>query len=121
VASVLTNYLGNLMLATQLVDKTNYLALFAATPGVTGSLADEIAGGGYARQPVTFTQPGSKTLANTDLIRFDAMPACVVTWLAVCDAVSAGNVLFLAPAPYAISVDQDDAFVVPAGALALTI
>ena len=120
-ASVLTNYLGNLMLSAQLVNQSAYLALFAAAPGVTGSLADEIAGGGYARQPITLTQPGSKTTANTDLIRFDAMPACVVTWLGVCDTISAGNLLVVVPAPFPISVDQDDAFVVPAGALAITI
>lgn len=120
-ASVLTNYLGNLMLSTQVVGRNTYLALFAAAPGVTGSLADEIAGGGYARQPIEFTEPGSKTTANTDLIRFDAMPACVVTWLGVADSISAGNLLVVVPAPYAISVEQDDAFVVPAGALAITI
>jgi len=121
VASVLTNYLGNLMLSTQLATGTKYLALFAADPGVTGSLADEIAGGGYARQPIGFTQPGSKTTANTELIRFDAMPACVVNWLGVCDAISSGHLLALVAAPFEISVEADSSFVVPAGALALTI
>ena len=121
-ASVLTNYLGNLMLSQQVVSKNTYLALFAANPGTMGGLGDEIAGGSYARQPIEFTEPGTKTTANTALIRFDAMPACVVTWLGVCDAPSAGHLLFLVPVGGSgISVELDSSFVVPAGSLALTI
>ena len=64
-ASILTNYQGNLMLA-QIGDNatTFYIALFTASPTDLGSFTNEVAGGSYACQQTKFTVASGKTLCR---------------------------------------------------------
>jgi hypothetical protein len=56
------------------------LALHTASPTETGN-ANELAGGAYARQTVTFAlvAAGSPNAANSALVRFDGLPAATIT------------------------------------------
>lgn len=74
---------------------TVYVALFGADPGEAGSFTNEVTGGGYARQAITFgvpSNPGGQSL-NTAAVTFptasaDYLSGANVTHFAICDAAS---------------------------------
>ncbi|MGE4469338.1 MAG: hypothetical protein AB7D47_04310 [Desulfovibrio sp.] len=74
-----------------------WLALFNSTEGLkTGSLAHEVAGGSYVRQPVLFRAAAAGRTANSGPVDF---PVATEDWgpmvgWAILDAVFAGNVLY---------------------------
>ncbi len=65
-----------------------YISLHSADPADTG--ANELTGGGYARQQTDFTAAASGTLSNVGAITWSVPAGDVVGWGAW-DAVSAGN------------------------------
>lgn len=71
---------------------TAYLSLHTADPGLTGT--SEVTGGSYARQEIATGNASGGTLANTDVIAFDGMPAVTVTHVGVWDALTTGNFLY---------------------------
>jgi hypothetical protein len=78
-------------IAAQSFPGTLYLALFSATPSDTGG-GTELAGSGYARQPITFAEAG-QIATNTALIVF---PDATADWVqathwGVFDASTGGN------------------------------
>lgn len=84
-ASVLTNYAGNAMLAAVIVPGTTYyVALFQADPTALGSFVNEVAGGSYARQPSTFATPSGKTTGNNVVLMYTNMPSCTVRYIGIC-------------------------------------
>lgn len=93
-SSVLSNYAGNTALAVLLNRPGLYLACHTSDPTVLGLLSTEVAGGGYIRQSIGFSAPGSKTCASTNAQTFPGMPAVTATYLAVWTAISAGNMIF---------------------------
>lgn len=92
-ASALTNYFGNAIL-TRYFSMARWLVLFTNDPGVTGSFADEVAGGSYVRQRFVATSPSTKSIGNSNAIIFDNLPACTVTYMGLADTQYTGN-LFL--------------------------
>lgn len=66
-----------------------FLSLHSADPADTG--ANELTGGGYARQQTDFTAAASGTLSNVGAVTWSVPAGNVVAWGAW-DAVSAGNV-----------------------------
>lgn len=120
-ASVLSNYAGNLALATLLNGAPVYLALHTADPTVTGLPGTEVAGGGYARQRITFSAASSKTVTSTNAIDFPGMPACTVTYLAVWNATSSGNMIYSFALDTPIVVSTDGEFLAAAGDIALSL
>jgi hypothetical protein len=85
-ASVLTNYQGNLMLGLIGNNSTTfYVALFTASPTDLGSFANEVAGGSYARQPTKFTVASGKTTGNVSPLSFTNMPTTgTVHYVGIC-------------------------------------
>lgn len=78
---------------------TVYLALFSADPG-EGTVANELSGNGYARQPITFGAPAdgagsSRRIQNTGSVVFTSTGSAwtTATHASVMDAVSGGNSL----------------------------
>ena len=74
-------------------DATQYLALFTADPGETGSLAAEATYTGYARVALTKASAwtdGGSSFTNANLVQFGACTAgtSAVTHFAVVDTVS---------------------------------
>ena len=88
-ASILTNYQGNLMLS-QIGDNTTtfYIALFTASPTDLGSFTNEVAGGSYVRQQTKFTVASGKTTANVSPLSFTNMPSVTVHYVGVCRTLS---------------------------------
>lgn len=76
---------------------TVYLGLHTADPAGTG--ANEVTGGSYARQPITFGAPtgSGHILTSSSTATFTGMPACTVTHLSVWDALTSGNMYLGGP------------------------
>lgn len=119
----MSNYLENKLLdflfrgASFTPPSTLYVALCTSTPtdSSTGSTISEIAGGNYARQSLTATTGSwystqgdntatsngtNGTTSNSSSIAWNSVTwSGTVTSVAVCDAASAGNVLFYGALP----------------------
>ncbi len=72
---------------------TYYLSLHTADPGTTG--ANEVTGGSYARQAITFGAASGGVMASTDAQTFTSMPAEAGNlWIGLWTAVTAGTFLW---------------------------
>jgi hypothetical protein len=96
-----------------------YVSLHTADPGETG--ANEVTGGGYARQQVTFNAPSAGSMTNSNLLRWNNMPAVTITHAGLWDAASAGNPLWFGPLSAAVTLSAGSAFEIAAGSLTVTI
>lgn len=116
--SIWSNYAGNRALAYNLGQSGLYLAVHVSDPGVLGDLSTEVAGGGYLRQPITFSDPSGKACVNTIKAYFSGMPIATAEWLAVWDSPGAGNMIARHQLTPTIDVDEDGQLRVEAGDLA---
>lgn len=117
-----SNYLGNAVLARYLTGPGAYLALHTSDPTVLGNLATEVVGGSYVRQHVTlWASPASKTTANSELVVFDNMPACTVTYMSLWDAITAGNMLWAFQLGTPLAVVSSARVPIPVNDLAFTV
>ena len=66
-----------------------YVSLHTGDPGENG--ANEVTGGEYKRQLVTFSTPSNKQTSNPSDIEFVNMPACTITHMGLWDAETEGN------------------------------
>ena len=70
---------------------TVYIALHTGNPGDSGS-ANEVSGGGYARQPATFTiDPSTGTVALSAGLNFTVGSTMTLTHISIWSAVSGGT------------------------------
>lgn len=118
---MLTSYLQKKLgdhsfgIASWTMPTTVYLALFSASPGENGSLTSEISGGSYARVSLTAKMGAADATTgiatNSSTVAFAAPTAAwgSVQFLGICDASSAGNVLYYAPIVNARVVNNGDA------------
>lgn len=103
-----------------------WIALYTASPGESGA-GTEVSGGGYARQPVTFTVTGN-VATNTGEVNFGQATANwgTVTHWAIVDAVTAGNRLWYGATENAggvntgFAVNNGDTFRFPASSITIT-
>lgn len=120
--ALLDHVLGNAAL-TQPADV--YVALFtdAATAGEleAGTITNEVAGGTYARQAVGFDAAAGGTTSNSAGVSFTDMPALTVSYVAVMDAATAGNVLFYGALTASKTLNAGDTFTIAAGDLDITL
>jgi hypothetical protein len=100
----------------------HWLALFSAGPDQTGA-GTELTGGGYARQPVTFTGPdASGTWASAAQIKFpNATAAWNVVGVAIMDAATGGHALFWELLASSLLVPIGDYAAVPLGRLTVRV
>lgn len=119
-----TNYLREALAAHVLNNTaytsptTIYLALFTADLDETGSTTNEVTGGSYARQTLTFTATATDGEYENNSLSFTDMPAATVQALAVMDDLSSGNMLYFANfSP--VSVSASDTYPVNAGVLTI--
>lgn len=68
-----------------------WLALHDADP--LGALPNEVAGGGYSRQPISFAVPSGRTVVSSNAQTFHGLPVDTVPYLAVWTDISTGNVV----------------------------
>jgi len=66
----------NAMLSALAVDK---VSLHTGFPGSIGS--NEVAGGSYAQQTVTFSSPAGGVKAMTSAVTFSGLPICTIRWV----------------------------------------
>lgn len=96
-----------------------YIGLFTVSPGESGG-GTEVSGGAYVRKQVDFDAPVSGVAQNSAPgITF---PAASASWgevvaMALFDAATGGNMLYYGPLTEARTVEQNDVFQFPAGAL----
>lgn len=102
-----------------------YVALFTSTATAAeleaGTITNEVTGGSYARQAVTFDAPAGGATANSAAVSFTSMPAVTVAFAAVMDATTAGNVLFYGALTANKTLNAGDTFTINAGDLDITV
>jgi hypothetical protein len=108
--------------ASYTMSTTIHLALYTSAP-TDSSAGTEVTGGSYARQPATFdaVTSGAGSTTNDTNIDFAGMPACTVVAVAVCDAVTGGNILVYGTLTTAKTLDAGDILRISAGDLSITI
>lgn len=98
-STYLNNAELNTLRATAFSVTTVYASLHIGNPGITG--ANEVTGGSYARQAVTFGAAASSAMSNSAALNFTGMPAVVagtpMTHMGLWDASTAGNFLWAGP------------------------
>lgn len=105
---------------------TAYLALFESTgPGEDNSgTANETSYTNYARQAISVGSPSNGAIANNAEIEFpsvgDASGPYTITWVAVYDAATNGNLLFLKQLPSSQDLDENDSIKFTVGNLTFT-
>ena len=126
--AILDHVLGN---ATYTQPSIIYLGLFTNTSGnassnlEAGVLTDEVSGGDYAREVITFAEAVSPD-GSADSDATVTFPAASANWgevthVAVMDAPSAGNVLFYGTVTTPKTIESGDTFQVSAGNLTITL
>lgn len=93
-----STYLKNKMLdhelgTTSWTKPTVYLSLHTAQPDPSGTPSNEVTGGSYARQAITFSAASGGSTSNNANVNFASMPACTITHWGLYDAPTAGNLL----------------------------
>lgn len=100
---------------------TFFLALFTSDPGETGA-GTEVSGGGYARQPITFSGAANPVVGPATQITFTATAAWgTITHWAVYDLASAGNFLVSGALTASRTIASGDSAVVSVGALSVSL
>lgn len=118
----------NLMRAVAFTEVAVYVALFtdSASPAEleAGTLTNEVSGGSYARELAGLAAPSPAGVSSNaaDITFTPATGAWgVVTYVALMDAVSAGNVLMHSALDVAKDVGNGDTFKINAGELDVTV
>lgn len=133
--SAASNYLENKVLDHVLTataytaPTTRHLALFTNTSGSAavnleaGTLTDEISGGSYARQAITFNAASGGSSTSAATVTFPAATANwgSITHVAVMDASTSGNVLFWGAVTTPKTIEIGDTFQVSSGNLTITL
>jgi len=96
----------------------SYAALHNADPTDAG--LNEISGGSYARQAVTFDVPSAGATANSADVDFTDMPAETVTHCSLWDASTVGNMLYYGSLTASKTVNAGDTFSFLTGDLDVT-
>lgn len=122
-----SNYLENKVLlhvfggTAYTAPSTLYVALFTSDPGEAGT-GTEVSGGSYARQTATFTVTGALA-SNTAAIEFPTATASwgTVTYAAVYDAASGGNLLGSGGLATSKTIATGDVLRIPVSSLNITL
>lgn len=99
---------------------TPHLALYTTNPTAADS-GTEVAGGSYARKPITFGSVSAGTIANTIAITFTGVPTATVTHFGIRDALTLGDLkVFGALANTAVVVSGDE-ITFPVGSITVSL
>ena len=124
-AGQLSNYSANEILdhmfnnASWTSPTNTYLALFTSNPAADAS-GDELSGGSYARQELSFAVSSGQTVTSNAAIAFTDMPSTggsPVTHWAVFDASTSGNMLAYGALPSSIAANSGDEVSIDSGAI----
>lgn len=101
-----------------------YLSAHTADPTATGSLANEVSGGGYARQPLAGVMGAADATGfcvNTTVITFGPATSDwgAVPYLGIADALSGGNLLWTGVTSTPRTITSGQPLQIPVGQLRL--
>ena len=126
-ATYFENAIVNLMRNTAFTEVNVYVALFtdSASPAEleAGTITNEVSGGSYARQLAGLGAPSDGASENASDITFPQATADwgTVRYVALMDAVSAGNVLMYSQLDADKVINNGDTFKINAGDLDVTV
>lgn len=86
---------------------TPFLALYINNPGPDNT-GDELTGGSYARQSITFGSISAGSMDNDNTLTFSGLPESTCTHFGIFDAVSGGNLLAYGPLETPIVSETND-------------
>jgi len=122
--SQLSDYLENAVLdhingVAALTQPTPYLALSTANPTDDASGLAEPSGNGYAREAITFGAASGGTASNSVAITYTASGGNwgTITYVAIFDALTAGNMLWHGPMSASKIVNDGDSLTFAIGEL----
>lgn len=133
--SAASNYLENALLDHTLRNTpfgqpaSLYLGLFTNDSGQAASnleggvLTDEISGGSYVRETITFGAASGGSASSNATVTFTTATANwgTITHVAVMDAATAGNVLFYGAVTTSKTIESGDTFQVSSGNLTISL
>lgn len=131
--AAMTNYLADKLINHTLrntayaAPATVYLSLHKADPTRTGSHANEVSGGGYARKAITFGAPSdngtAEEVANNALVDFGTATADwgTATHFGIEDASAAGNMLIFGALPSSKIIQNGDPVSAAIGAMTVSL
>lgn len=133
--SAASNYLENKVLdhvltaTSYTAPGTRYLGLFLNTSGnaaanlEAGTLTDEVSGGSYSRQSVTFGAASSGQSATNATVTFPTASGNwgTITHVAIMDQSTGGNVLFWGAVTTSKTIETGDTFQVTSGNLTVSL
>ncbi len=124
-AGNLSNYLENKVLdhilgTTSYTMPTTYLALYTVAPTDSTS-GTEVTGGSYARQAISFNAASSGAATNDANVDFSGMPTATVVAVAICDALTSGNILIYGSLTSSRSVVSGDTLRISSGDLSISL
>jgi hypothetical protein len=96
-----------------------YLALLTADPTIAGTQGQEVSGGSYARQQITWATADDGMIKNSAIVEFTALPSTVVKYWGIFDASTNGNLLEYFPFEVPLIVPSGGDFDIAIGNLIL--
>lgn len=84
--------LDHILGTTSYTMPTAHLALYTVAP-TDSTAGTEVSGGSYVRKTIAFNAASSGSAVNSANVDFTGMPAATVVAVAVCDALTSGNIL----------------------------
>ena len=91
---------------------TVYLALYTSNPNPNNS-GTEVSGGSYTRQSISWSAVGTgQSTSNTNTITFPTATGTwgTITYWALFDAVSSGNLLMFAPVSSVVTINNGNTY-----------
>lgn len=124
----MSNYLENALVngtirgITYTAPTTVYLALYTSNP-TDADTGTEVSGVGYARKIITFGAPSNGVSTNSALIEFPIANSAwgTVGWVAIRDALTAGNMLYYTPLDVSKTITAGDTFRINSNNLSVTL
>lgn len=124
----ISNYLENKILEATLngVDFTAptevCIALYTTDP-TDDDIGQEVAGNGYARQPITFSTPSNGSISNSATIRFPVATDSwgTITHIGIRDSLSQGNLLYHGILAISQTISTNNQLVINEGQLVITL
>lgn len=99
---------------------TPYLALYTATPTISGG-GTEVTGGSYARQAITFGTITAGAMSNTTALTFSGLPNATVTHYGILNASTSGTLKVFGSLNSSAVVISGDQIQFPIGSITINL
>jgi hypothetical protein len=126
--AAMSNYLENALInatlrnTTYTSPSTVYVGLFTSDPTDAGS-GNEVSGGSYAREAMTFGAPSNGASVNSAAVEFDQATGNwgTITHFAIFDALTTGNMLYHGALTASKTIETGDVFKFATSSVSVTL